>query len=67
MNCSNQELHVIHIILQINDPSSLPHPRKREDVPSRLLDSPGQSVMLGSGLGGDREAWLALLNQEQTS
>lgn len=55
MNCSNQELHVIRIILQIND-----SPRKREDVPWRLLDSPGQSGVLGSALGAAKEALLSL-------
>lgn len=61
MNCSNQELQVIHIILQINDPSSA-SPRKREDVPGGpwLLDSPGQPGVLGSVLGGAKEPLLAL-------
>lgn len=67
VNCSNQELHVIHIILQINDPSSA-SPRQREDVPSRhwLRDSPGLSVVLGSVLGAAKEALLSLKTGSST-
>lgn len=55
MNCSNQELHVIHIILQINDPSSA-SPRQCQDRGwmRRSRCSPqcsaGWSVVPGSAL-----------------
>lgn len=49
VNCSNQELHVIHIILQINDPSSA-SPRQREDVPSRHLAAGLTRTVSGVGV-----------------
>lgn len=47
MNCSNQELHVIHIILQINDPSSI-LPRQWARGIGRMLQPQRDGVGVGN-------------------